>query len=378
MNLEELRKFCPLKWNEKIPEDGVGMAIADIDFKGPKGLVSFLKEKLTDDYSSYGPFEGLDSAIETGKEFLQSRGISNINSKQIQIIPGTMMGIYAIMEWISRISGDVTIINPIYPPIHRHCLQAGNTSIRWVNLQIEDKWKLNHEELKEKIDTNTKLLVFNNPNNPTGSVLEKKDLQLISDLSKDFDFPVFVDELYYPLINENDFLSLSSLDMSDKCITLHGFSKTYGFAGWMSGFMHIDHPNVVDIKYIVEQLIVSPSPVTSLVMEYALTSPIVKAWQRSFQSQILENTKHAVNLFSQNDIDCIQPNGCFFVFPNIKCDDSKFKEYLLKEFGVDIVPGSEFGPAGDGFIRINCATSLEKVDKGIKRIIRAINEFNTY
>lgn len=373
LSIEDLRIFCPLKWHERVPDDGVGMAIADIDFKGPQGLVTFLKTRLQDDFSYYGQFEGMKSVVAVGKLFLKSKNIANVRDEYIQIIPGTMMGIFATMEWISRKPGNITIINPIYPPIHTHAKNCGN-NINWVDLKAENNWQLDHEVLKEKIDVETKLLVFNNPNNPTGTVFKPSDLRLIADLSNDYGFPCFVDELYDPLVFTNDYTSFASLETKNGSITLRGFSKSYGLAGWRSGFMYITHPDFEEIKYIIEQLIVSPSPVTSLTMEYALTSPVVKAWQDKFKEQIMINVKRAVALFNQEDIECVLPQGCFFVFPKLGVNDEDFSEFLLKR-GVEVVPGSKFGPAGKGYVRVNCATSLERIEKGIEKIISGYKDF---
>ena len=140
--------------------------------------------------------------------------------------------------------------------------------------------------------------------------------------------------------------------------------------------MYINHPEVQDIKYIVEQLIVSPSPVTSLVMEFALTSSKVKSWQHAFNRQILENITYATEIFSEQGIECVKPNGCFFVFPKIFHDDVKFKPYMLEKFGIEIVSGSDFGKAGREHIRINCASSKERVEKGVMNLIKGIKSFS--
>ena len=141
--------------------------------------------------------------------------------------------------------------------------------------------------------------------------------------------------------------------------------------------MYINHSEFSDIKYIVEQLLVAPSPVTSLTMEFALTSSTIKSWQDKFKTQIMENTKLAVQLFEDQGIQCVIPEGCFFVFPKLPFDDDlNFKKFLLEKFGVEVVAGFEFGPAGKGHIRINCATSRERVTKGIKIVIEGIKEFN--
>jgi aspartate/methionine/tyrosine aminotransferase len=373
LSIENLRKFCPLKWHQDIPDDGIAMGMADIDFKGPEGLVDFLKSRLDENFSFYGHYEGLQSAINVGKHFLENKGIPKFETKKIQIIPGTMIGIYAVMEWASRKSGNVAIINPIYPPIHKHAEETGN-KIKWINLDIKDSWHLDPEKLKENINSDTKLLVLNNPNNPTGTVFNDIDIKLISDLAEDFNFTCFVDELYYPLMFQNhNHVSLASLaGLHGRSISLHGFSKTYGLAGWRSGFLFIDHPDLKQIKYIIEQLLVSPSPIASSVMEFALSEQAVKKWQNSFNKQIELNTNMAVELLNDSGFKCIKPEGTFFVFPNINRNGTVFRNPLLEHYGVEIVPGSEFGPAGNEFIRINCATTSERMEIGLKRIIKAL------
>ncbi|OLS24937.1 MAG: putative N-acetyl-LL-diaminopimelate aminotransferase [Candidatus Heimdallarchaeota archaeon LC_3] len=364
LSIENLRKFCHLKWHDDIPDDGIAMGIADIDFKGPDGLVDFITTHLHEDMSFYGPYEGIPSAIEAGNQFLLSKGIPLSESKNLQIIPGTMMGIYLVLEWISRKLGEILMINPIYPPFINHAKQTCNT-IKWLDLQIADEWHLNEEKLKENVNENIKLLVFNNPDNEVGIVFKEDEIRLISDLSEDYAFPCFVDELYEPLtFKKSNHISLASLEnMQNRCFTLFGFPKAYGFAGWRSGFMHLAHPEFEAIKYIVEQILVAPSPVTSLVMEFALTSPKVFKWKIAFRDQMEHNTELVTRLLTENNIECVRPEGGFFVFPKIELEDYKFKKDLLINQGVEVVTGSEFGPAGKGFIRINCATSEERMEK---------------
>ncbi|MHA2362937.1 MAG: pyridoxal phosphate-dependent aminotransferase [Candidatus Hodarchaeales archaeon] len=375
LSTDELRKVCPLKWHNNIPKDGIALGIADIDFKGPKGLNQFLKKNLSENFSFYGPYEGLPSAIDTAEAFLKQIGFTEIQSKSIQVLPGTMIGIYTIMEWAYRKAktGNLVMINPTYPPIHRHASQTGN-KINWVDLDGE--WRLDKNALMENINSTTKLLVLNNPDNPVGTVFNKEELKLIRDLSVDYDFTCFVDELYEPLVFNHSHIPLATLEgMKNRCITLYGFSKAYGLSGYRSGFIQIGSPDLKDIKYIIEQLLVSPSPFASLVMKYALTHPESIKWKLAFRDQMAVNTKLAAKKFQENNIDCKEPEGCFFVFPNIDVeDDVDFSNTLLSKYGVQVVPGSEFGPRGKGHIRINCATSPEWMLEGINRIIKALKD----
>lgn len=364
--------MAPLKWHKHIPEGGISLGVADIDFEGPPGTVDYLKSKLTDDFSFYQAQSGLPSTISSVKDFLFKKKIP-VNETSIQIIEGTMMGISIAMRWISKVEGNILVANPIYEPIHRHGSDHGN-SVTWTRLTPHG---LDIDDLHSKISSRTKMIVFCNPSNPTGHVYTKEELKVIRDLVLDHDLYVFCDELYEPLQFGVGHRSIASFsDITDRCLLLYGFSKAYGLAGYRAGFMYIG-PEIEDIKFMANQQMVSPSPIASLVTEYALTSTAVASWVEEFVNQMKLNTEFAVELLKEHGIDCHVPNGCFFVFPHIGIDDTEFESYLLDKYGVQIVAGSRFGPAGKNYIRINCATSKERLKEGIMLIIQGIAAFKT-
>jgi len=368
-----LRKICPLKWNDQIPSGGSAMGIADIDFKGPEGLSSFITDHL-DEFDNYQSHEGLPGALKSVRRFLQNKGIPDFGQMDIQVIPGTMLGIYTIMKWASEKEGDVVITNPIYPPIHFHATGEGNV-IKWVG--TDGDGRMNMDKLSEIVSSSTKLLAINNPNNPNGLVYKEAELKHIRDLAVDYDFTVFSDELYEPLNFQRNHISIGSLEgMQDRTLTLYGLSKAYGLAGYRSGFMSILHPDLIRIKEIVEHLLVSPSPFASLSLEYALDDPRAAEWREAFRNRMRENTSLAWEFFKNAGYECFKPEGNFFVFPKITEDDQKFTGELLKT-GTQVVPGSLFGPEGTGHIRVNVATSKERVELGVKRIIEFAKEFNS-
>ncbi len=365
----ELRLYCPLKWHEGIPEGGIGLGIADIDFKGPEGIVEWISSRLTEEYHFYQKREGLDFAIEAVKEFLKRKEMANAT---IQLIPGTMAGIYASMKFASSMEGEVAIVNPIYPPVHFHASSEKNR-IAWVGL--DDQYRLDHDSLQETVSTDTKLLGIVHPNNPTGTVFTDEDFRLIRDLAVDYDFICFSDELYDPLAFNGAKKSLGSFEgMENRTITLFGFSKAYGLAGLRAGFMAIQLQDSTKIQEIVEHLLVSPSPVTSIVTEYALKEEKVLKWVKDFRETMRVNMEFASKVFDDEGYSCPKPDGGLFVFPDIgKKDDVRFCDQLLREKGVEVVPGSKFGPDGIGHIRVNCATSMERLEDGIGRIIEFLS-----
>ena len=367
---KELRLYCPLKWHERIPEGGIGLGIADIDFHGPEGISEWIATRLKDEWGFYQKREGMDFAVEVAKEYVDKLGLMGAN---IQIIPGTMSGIYATIKFISMKEGEVAIVNPIYPPVHFHASSERN-KIVWIGLN--EQFELDIDLLQESVSNSTKMLAIVQPNNPTGTVFTRTDLKAIRDLAIDHDFLCFSDELYQPLIFSNEKVSLGSLEgMHDRTISLFGFSKAYGLAGLRAGFMAIQLPSSEEVREIVEHILVSPSPVTSLVTEYALRDTRAHKWVKEFRKIMNINTALASSMFDDAGFACAKPQGGLFVFPKIdKTDDVKFCERLLSEKGVEVIPGSKFGPDGQGHIRVNCATSTERLQEGIERILDFLHQ----
>ncbi len=369
-----LREINPLKWHSRIPEGGFAFGIADIDFQGPKGLADFLRSNLTDDFTYYQPKQGSPKARELVKQFMEDLGHSNVNLTDIQILPGTMLGIYSVMEWASRREGEVLILDPIYPPYHYHATFRGN-KIYWS--PFKENGSIDEEQLKNNCNKNTKLFAINNPNNPTGHILTESEIRLIRDLATEFDFYIVVDELYQQLVVSQGFQSLGSVDgLEDKVFTINGFSKANGLAGFRSGFIVTPSKESVEIQEIVSQTIVTPSPTSSLVAEFALTDQHLKAWTKDFANTTLKTSRFVAEKFNKEGYNCPNPSVGFFAFPDLGIlEDEMFAGKLLETKGVEVVPGSQFGMHGSGKIRINCATSIQRLDDGTNRIFEMLNDF---
>lgn len=363
LKADELRRICPVKWHKDIPKNGISLGVADIDFEGPGGVIPYIKSNLKNDFLFYQDQQGLPKTITSIIKFLSHKNITAYPAN-IQVIEGTMMGISIVMKWISRIDGDVAVLGPIYEPIHRHATTEGN-QIKWIGMTDNQP---DMDELQEKVNQDTKMIVLCNPNNPTGHVYKYEELKLIRDLCLDYDVYIFSDELYEPL-TEGNHISVASVDgLQERSILLYGFSKAYGLAGLRSGFMFLG-PSYENIRYIASQQMVSPSPITSLVAEYALTSSEVSRWVSDFWVEVKDRTNFASEYLQDKNIDCPKPEGSFFIFPKFEgINDEKFADSLLKEKGVQVVPGSRFGPMGESHLRINCATSEERLEEGLSRI----------
>lgn len=373
LSAEELRKKCPVKWHAKVPKDGISLGVADTDFKSPEGVMEFIKSRLDESFGFYQQQSGLDGAIKAIRKFFVERGLRS-EYLNIQVIPGTMLGIYAGMKYASRREGKIVMIGPLYEPIHRHGTDTGN-ELEWVPIEKDG---VNLDILREKVNDETKMIAINNPSNPNGHVYTREELETIRDLVLKYDIVAFSDELYEPLtLNEKQHIPLASIKgMEDRTIALYGFSKAYGLAGYRSGFMYLGDKVSEEVKHIVEAQLVSPSPLESIVAEYALSDERSIKWVKAHRDQVQENVIKASRMFRHRGFDCDVPNGCFFIYPNIGMDDVKFSEHLLEKRGIQVVPGSVFGPTGVNHLRINCSTSFDRLEQGLMIVFEELEQLS--
>ncbi|MCY3410814.1 MAG: pyridoxal phosphate-dependent aminotransferase [Candidatus Heimdallarchaeota archaeon] len=364
-----LKQVAPVKWHDRIPEGGISLGVADVDYEGPEGITEFIKNRLTDDFSFYQHQRGLPDTLNNIMDFLSTINIQ-AEAHNVQVIPGTMMGIYAGMKYASRREGKVIYAGPLYEPIHRHGKDTGN-DIEFVPIEYEGG--LNHEKMTTACDSNTKMIAINNPSNPNGYVYTKSDLKLIRDLCVDNDLVLFADELYQPLVfdrSKHKHISPITMDgLEERTIALYGFSKAYGLAGYRSGFMYIGDMVSEEVHNIITAQMVSISPISSIVCDFALTTPQSRTWVEEFRQLMEDRTAFATRKFHDAGYDCVLPDSCFFIYPDIGSDDVKFSETLLDKRGIQVVPGSVFGPTGVNHLRINCATSEELIDTALDIVI---------
>lgn len=353
LSVKELREICPVKWHDGIPEKGISLGIADVDFHGPVGVLDYIKSHLREEFSFYQQQQGLSGAIDAIKSYFKSFNYS-IDEEKIQVIEGTMMGISIAMQWIGEKEGDILMLGPIYEPIHSHATRHKNNLV-WSNITKEG---IDQDEIEGLIEKNKiKMISICNPTNPIGHVFTREELEFLRDMTVKHDLYLFSDELYAPLVFDKEYIPAPSIQgLEDRTISLYGFSKAYGLAGYRSGFMHVG-PAPMELRYLASQYMVSPSPIASIICEYALTHPSSRDWVLELRKHCKETTSWASNYLTNHDIKTDRTDGCFFVFPDIGVNDVDFSQYLFENYAVQTVAGSVFGPSGKEHLRINCATS---------------------
>ena len=239
-----------------------------------------------------------------------------------------------------------------------------------INLKAENDFRLTAEELEAAITPKTKLLVMPFPNNPTGAIMEKKDLEAVAEVVKKHDLFVISDEIYSALTYTEKHISIASLPgMKERTIVIDGFSKSHAMTGWRLGYAC--GPRIIlDQMLKIHQYAIMCAPTTS---QYAAVDAL-RAGDEDVQRMREEyngRRRYLMHRFEEMGLECFEPYGAFYCFPCIKefgMTSEEFATNLLKTEKVAVVPGTAFGDCGEGFIRISYAYSLDNLKEALDRM----------
>ena len=251
---------------------------------------------------------------------------------------------------------------------------AGGTAIPIVTCE-EDEFRLTAEKLKAAITPRTKLLVFPFPNNPTGGIMEQKDLEKIAEVLQGTDILVLSDEIYAELTYGTKHVSIASIPgMKERTILVSGFSKAYAMTGWRLGYACGPAP-LIALMTKIHQYAIMSSPTVS---QYAAIEALQNGdGDIATMREEYDHRRHLmVRRFREMGLSCFEPRGAFYVFPSIQetgLSSAEFAEKLLEEENIAVVPGNAFGESGEGFIRCSYAYSVENIEKALAGIERFVS-----
>lgn len=242
--------------------------------------------------------------------------------------------------------------------------------------KAEDKFKLKADELKKAITPKTKLLILPYPNNPTGAIMTKEDLEPIAEVLKDTNIMVLTDEIYSEMTYGRKHFSIISLpEMKERTIYVNGFSKAFAMTGWRLGYVAAPEPVAKQMLKIHQYGIMS-SPTVS---QYAAITALEECENdvANMVSEYNMRRRFLVDGFNRIGLECFEPEGAFYIFPSIESTGLKSEEFcekLLYEKNVAVVPGNAFGASGEGHIRISYAYSLKHLTAALERIEEFVKE----
>ncbi len=357
-------------------DDVISLGVGEPDFDTPwhirdEGIYSLEKGR-----TSYTSNAGLkELKVEIAKFLKRRYELDYEPNKEIIVTVGGSEGIDIAMRAMLDPGDEVLIPQPSYVSYEPCCVLANGTPVI-IELKAENEFRLTAEELEAAITPKTKLLVLPFPNNPTGAIMERKDLEAIAELILKYDLYVLSDEIYSELTYADNHVSICSLPgMKERTVLINGFSKSHSMTGWRLGYAC--GPEVIIKQMLkIHQFAIMCAPTTS---QYAAVEAMRNGDEdvARMKEEYDIRRKYLLKRFREMGIECFEALGAFYVFPCIKpfgMTSDEFATALLKSKKVCVVPGTAFGDCGEGFLRISYAYSLDNLKIAMDRIEEFVGE----
>ena len=352
-------------------EDVVSLGVGEPDFITPWSIRESCVHGLEQGYTSYTANRGmLELREEIAAHYASRYGISYEPAKDILITVGVSEALDIAMRAILSPSDEVLIPEPCYVSYQACVTFAGGKPVP-VAAKLENDFRITPEELEPHVTKRTKALLIGYPNNPTGAVMSKDDLQKIAAFAEKHDLIVVSDEIYgdltYGGMEHTAFSSLPG--MKERTILLNGFSKAYAMTGWRIGYA-LGNPDFIAAMTKIHQYTMLCAPITAQIAAVEA----LRRGEKYMKKMVAEydRRRHLIyDGFQKLGLSCFEPKGAFYIFPNITSSgytDEEFAENLLIKEHVALVPGSAFGESGKGHIRCSYATSIDKISEALARI----------
>lgn len=366
-----IRKFFDIVSEMK---DAISLGVGEPDFDTPwhirdEGIYALERGKTF--YTSNAGL--LDLRKEICNYQKRKQGIEYNPKTEILVTVGGSEAIDIGLRAMINPGDEVIIPQPSYVSYEPCAILAGATPVV-IDLKAENGFKLTPEELKNAITDKTKVLILPYPNNPTGAIMETKDLEEIAEIIIDNDIYVMSDEIYGELTYKGKHVSIASLPgMKERTVLINGFSKAYAMTGWRLGYACAP-TEIIKQMTKIHQFAIMCAPTAS---QYAAVEALkngdndVAEMRESYN----QRRRFLVNAFKEMNLPCFEPFGAFYVFPCIKefgMTSEEFATKFLEEEKVAAVPGSAFGESGEGYLRISYAYSVEKLKIAMERLKRFI------
>ncbi len=362
-----IRKFFDLASERK---DTISLGVGEPDFDTPwhirdEGIYSLEKGK-----TFYTSNSGLmELRTEICNYYARRFDISYDPKHETIITVGGSEAIDIALRAMVDPGDEVIVPQPSYVSYEPCAILAGAKPVI-VELKNEDDFRLTAKELEEAITDKTKILVLPFPNNPTGAIMEREDLEKIAKICIEKDIFVLSDEIYAELTFKNDHVSIASIPgMKERTIVINGFSKSYAMTGWRLGYA-LGPEEIIAQMTKIHQFAIMCAPTTS---QYAAVEALRNGDEdvRKMRTSYNQRRNYLMNAFLEMKLPCFEPFGAFYVFPDIREFNMTSEEFafaLLDAQSVAVVPGTAFGDCGEGFLRISYAYSLEQLKTAMGRI----------
>jgi aspartate aminotransferase len=354
----------------------IHLEIGEPDFDTPSNIIEAAGTALMEGHTHYCPSAGIPELRQAIAEYTsETRGVE-VTPEEVVVTPGAKPIMFFSILALVEAGDEVLYPNPGFPIYESMIRFVGAKPVPLV-LEEERQFRFDVSQLEQKVSPSTKMIIINTPQNPTGGVLTKDDLEAIAETAKDHDLIVLSDEIYERILYEGEHVSLLAVPgVQDRTILLNGFSKTYAMTGWRLGYGVMPEELAVHITRLMTNSNSCTATFTQWAGVEALQGP-----QDSVREMVKEFERRrdviVPGLNAIEGIRCNNPKGAFYVFPNIEgtgMSEREFADYMMEEAGVAMLAGTSFGEYGRGFIRMSYANSVENIQKALANIQEALSK----
>ena len=358
-------------------EGAISLGVGEPDFDTPWHVRDAGIRSLEMGKTFYTSNAGLKELKQEICSYLKRMQVEYDYNTEVMVTIGGSEAIDAALRAMLDPGDEVLIPQPSYVSYVPCTILAGGVPVV-IELEEKDQFRLTREKLLEKITDKTKVLVLPFPNNPTGAIMEREDLEAVAKVVEEKDLFVISDEIYAELTYKKKHVTIASLPgMRERTVLINGFSKAYAMTGWRIGYACA--PALILKQMLkIHQYAIMCAPTTS---QYAAVEAVkngdadIEEMKRSYD----ERRRYLLKEFRSLGMDCFEPYGAFYMFPSIKrfhMTSEEFATRLLREEKIAIVPGTAFGDCGEGYLRVSYAYSLEDLKRAIRRIRRFVNRLD--
>ncbi|OKY78875.1 MAG: Aspartate/tyrosine/aromatic aminotransferase [Candidatus Methanohalarchaeum thermophilum] len=357
-------------------DDVVSLGVGEPDFVTPWRIREAGIYSLESGYTSYTSNKGLPELRKLISDELENKYSVKYNpEKEILITSGVSEAYDLAIRSLVEQGDKVAVFEPSYVS-YSPCIKFAGGDVVKIDTSFDSGFKPSTDKIKRVLkNRDIKVLVLNNPNNPTGVCLEEEKVREISEICKEEDTSLISDEIYSKLVYDRGYFSpLQVKGMKERSILLDGFSKSYAMTGWRIGYV-AGPEHVINAMNKIHQYTMLCAPIMS--QKAAVEAIKSKKEIKDMKEEYNRRRKLTLSRLTEMGLKCVEPEGAFYVFPSIKetgLSSKEFAKKLVKEKKVAVVPGTAFGESGEGYIRCSYANSRENLKIAFKRMKEFINE----
>ena len=349
---------------KKQGKDIISFNLGEPDFNTPGHIVEAAKKALESGKTHYAPAAGIPELREAIASKLKKDNKLDVTAKEVLVTPGAKQAVFYTCFALLEEGDEAIVFDPGWVS-YDACIKLSGGKTVWLKSGEDGSVP---QGLSKFVNKNTRLIIINSPNNPSGAVLGIKDLKLIADIAKDKEIYVLSDEIYEKIVYDTKLVSIGTM-IPERTITINGFSKAYAMAGWRIGYVSAPKPLFKDFLKLQQHTVTSPTTFVQYGALAALTGPqdSVGEMCRKFR----ERRDLVISGFRDMGLECEMPKGAFYAWPKVEGSSEKWAEKFL-EAGVGLTPGSAFGPGSDDHLRMSYASSMDDLKKGMERMAKLL------